>query len=165
MRHPTEHGQRRTLSQFPNNGRGSDRIRALEQEFRELRQANSILRKASAYFCPGRVRPPVPAMIAVIDAHREVHGIQPICNLLPIAHRPIASMSPAVRSGAATGSCAAGRCAEAGDPSRLHREFWRLRRARGLASAQARRLRGRAMHGGTADAHARARRGHLGAGR
>jgi transposase len=30
----------------------SERIRALEREVRELRQANEILRKASAYFAP-----------------------------------------------------------------------------------------------------------------
>lgn len=30
--------------------RGADRIKALERENRELRQANEILRKASAYF-------------------------------------------------------------------------------------------------------------------
>ena len=38
------------------------RIKALEREVRELRQANEILRKASAYFAPGGARPPVQAM-------------------------------------------------------------------------------------------------------
>ncbi|MGC1762003.1 MAG: IS3 family transposase [Pseudolabrys sp.] len=63
----------------------SDRLKALERENRELRQANEILRKASAYFCPGGARPPVQAMIAFIDDHREVHGVEPICKVLPIA--------------------------------------------------------------------------------
>src|SRR3712207_1448687 len=36
-------------------------------------------------FCPGGARPPLEAMIAFIDDHREVHGVEPICRLLPIA--------------------------------------------------------------------------------
>src|SRR5204862_6326470 len=36
-------------------------------------------------FCPGGARPPVQAMIAFIDDHREAHGIEPICRVLPIA--------------------------------------------------------------------------------
>jgi transposase len=31
------------------------RLKALERENRELRQANEILPKASAYFCPGQI--------------------------------------------------------------------------------------------------------------
>ncbi|HEY0311201.1 MAG TPA: IS3 family transposase [Allosphingosinicella sp.] len=62
-----------------------ERIKALEREVRELRQANEILRKASAYFCDGGARPPVPVMIAFIDDHRAVYGVEPICRVLPIA--------------------------------------------------------------------------------
>ncbi|HSH77236.1 MAG TPA: IS3 family transposase [Herpetosiphonaceae bacterium] len=62
-----------------------ERIKALERENRELRQANEILRKASAYFCSGGARPPVEAMIAFIDEHRGVDGVEPICKVLPIA--------------------------------------------------------------------------------
>ncbi|TXM97043.1 IS3 family transposase [Methylobacterium sp. WL64] len=62
-----------------------ERIKALEREVRELRQANEILRKASAYFCPGGARPPVQAMIAFIDDHRGAYGVEPICRVLPIA--------------------------------------------------------------------------------
>ncbi|AWN41553.1 IS3 family transposase [Methylobacterium durans] len=62
-----------------------ERIKALEQENRELRQANEILRKASAYFCSGGARPPVPVMIAFIDDHRATYGVEPICRVLPIA--------------------------------------------------------------------------------
>src|SRR5215204_2777300 len=36
-------------------------------------------------FCPGGARPPVQAMIAFIDAHRAVYGVEPICRVLPIA--------------------------------------------------------------------------------
>jgi hypothetical protein len=33
-------------------------------------------------------------MIAFIDDHREADGVEPICNVLPIAHRPTTAMSP-----------------------------------------------------------------------
>src|SRR5918997_2579239 len=36
-------------------------------------------------FCPGGARPPLEAMIAFIDDHREAYGVEPICRLLPIA--------------------------------------------------------------------------------
>ena len=62
-----------------------ERIKALERENRELRQANEILRKASRVFCDGGARPPVQAMIAFIDEHRAVYGVEPICRVLPIA--------------------------------------------------------------------------------
>ena len=48
----------------------ADKVKALEREVRELRQANEILRKASAYFAHG---------------NRDVHGVEPICRVLPIA--------------------------------------------------------------------------------
>ena len=35
--------------------------------------------------CPGGARPPVQAMIAFIDDHRQAHGVEPICKVLPIA--------------------------------------------------------------------------------
>ncbi|WP_146671363.1 IS3 family transposase [Thioclava sp. L04-15] len=63
----------------------ADRLKALERENRELRQANEILRKASAYFCDGGARPPVEVMVGFIDDHREAHGVEPICRVLPIA--------------------------------------------------------------------------------
>ncbi|MGI8397510.1 IS3 family transposase [Agrobacterium deltaense] len=63
----------------------AEKMKALERENRELRQANEILRKASAYFCPGGARPPTEAMISFIDEHRTVLGVEPICRLLPIA--------------------------------------------------------------------------------
>ncbi|WP_420337040.1 IS3 family transposase [Roseibium sp.] len=63
----------------------AEKMKALERENRELRQANEILRKASAYFCPGGARPPTEAMISFIDEHRSVFGVEPICKVLPIA--------------------------------------------------------------------------------
>ena len=33
----------------------------------------------------GGARPPVQATIAFIDTHRKVHGVEPICRVLPIA--------------------------------------------------------------------------------
>ncbi|MCL4069407.1 IS3 family transposase [Pseudomonas sp. GX19020] len=63
----------------------AEKMRTLERENRELRQANEILRKASAYFCDGGARPPVEVMVSFIDAHRGMHGVEPICGLLQIA--------------------------------------------------------------------------------
>ncbi|MBW8637863.1 IS3 family transposase [Hoeflea sp. WL0058] len=63
----------------------AEKMKALERENRELRQANEILRKASAYFCPGGARPPIEAMISFIDEYRLAFGVEPICRLLPIA--------------------------------------------------------------------------------
>ena len=36
-------------------------------------------------FCDGGARPPVQAMIAFIDDHRDAYGVEPICKVLPIA--------------------------------------------------------------------------------
>ncbi|TAH64354.1 MAG: IS3 family transposase [Rhodopseudomonas palustris] len=63
----------------------AEKLKTLERENRELRQANEILRKASAYFCDGGARPPVQAMIDFIDDHRGAYGVEPICKVLPIA--------------------------------------------------------------------------------
>ena len=63
------------------------RLKALERENRELRQANEILRKASRLFCPGGARPPVQAMIAFIDDHREVAWGR--ADLQGVADRPL----------------------------------------------------------------------------
>jgi hypothetical protein len=74
----------------------AEKLKTLERENRELRQANEILRKASAYFAMAELDPPVQAMIAFIDDHREAHGVEPICKVLPIAPRPTTPMSPNV---------------------------------------------------------------------
>ena len=60
-------------------------MKALQRENRKLRQANDILRNASAYFCAGGARPPAEIMVAFIDEHRPEHGVEPICKMLPIA--------------------------------------------------------------------------------
>ena len=62
----------------------AERLKALELENRDLRQPmRSCARRA--LICPGGARPPVQAVIAFIDDHREAHGVEPICKLLPIA--------------------------------------------------------------------------------
>ncbi|HRK42729.1 MAG TPA: IS3 family transposase [Gemmobacter sp.] len=61
------------------------RIKELEREVRELRQANEILKKASAYFCPGGARPPVSQVTAFIEDHRGQFGVEPMCRILQIA--------------------------------------------------------------------------------
>ncbi|MDH2406872.1 IS3 family transposase [Bradyrhizobium sp. SSUT18] len=63
----------------------AEKLKALERENRELRQANEILRKASAYFAMAESSTAVQAMIAFIDDHRGAHGVEPICKVLPIA--------------------------------------------------------------------------------
>ena len=60
-----------------------ERIKALERENRELRQANEIA-QGIGVFCDGGARPPVEAMKAFIDDHRDVYGVE-ICRVLPIA--------------------------------------------------------------------------------
>ena len=48
----------------------AERIKRLEQENRELRRANEILNRASA-FCAGGVRPPTEVMVRFIEEHRD----------------------------------------------------------------------------------------------
>ena len=36
-------------------------------------------------FCPGGARPPTEVMVPFIDEHRDEHGVEPICEQLPIA--------------------------------------------------------------------------------
>lgn len=61
-----------------------ERIRQLEREARELRQANGILRKASAHFAR-RSSTAGSAMTAFVDEHRAAYGVEPICKVPPIA--------------------------------------------------------------------------------
>ncbi|XHC02103.1 IS3 family transposase [Seohaeicola saemankumensis] len=61
------------------------RIKELERENRELRQANEILKKASAYFGSGGARPPISQVTAFIEEHRGVYGVEPMCKMLQIA--------------------------------------------------------------------------------
>src|SRR2546430_16189000 len=51
----------------------ADRLKALEREMRELRQANEIL-QGVALFRPGGARPPLSEITAFVDAHRHDYG-------------------------------------------------------------------------------------------
>ena len=56
---------------------------------RELRQANEILRKASAYLAQAELD------IAFIgEDHRKAYGVEPIRKVLPSPHRPTMRISP-----------------------------------------------------------------------
>ncbi|MGW7528494.1 IS3 family transposase [Streptomyces sp. NPDC054783] len=56
-------------------------IKRLRAENAELRRANEILKAASG-FLRGRARPTVETLVAFIDAHRQVFGVEPICRVL-----------------------------------------------------------------------------------
>ncbi|MEU6231417.1 IS3 family transposase [Streptomyces sp. NPDC047042] len=56
-------------------------IKRLRTENAELRRANEILKAASG-FLRGRARPAVETLVAFIDAHRQVFGVEPICRVL-----------------------------------------------------------------------------------
>src|SRR5262245_61471207 len=73
-------GQRRVLMTDERT-----RLKQLERENFELRRANEVLKKASAYFAQAELVPPSAMMVAFIDAHREAYGVEPICAVVPIA--------------------------------------------------------------------------------
>ncbi len=108
-------------------------------------------------FRPGGARPPTEVMVAFIDDHRaELRGR---ADLRGAADRPVdvlRSEGPGGRSGAPAAAIAARRAAGGRDPARVRRELRRLRRPQGVAAARPRRDRGRPLHGGAADALARA---------
>ncbi|MFE7762847.1 IS3 family transposase [Streptomyces sp. NPDC057438] len=56
-------------------------IKRLRAENAELRRANEILKAASG-FLRGRARPALETLVAFIDAHRQVFGVEPICRVL-----------------------------------------------------------------------------------
>jgi hypothetical protein len=58
---------------------------ALERESLELRWVNEILRKASVYFTQAELDRRFKPRIALVDDHRGVCGVGPICKLLPTA--------------------------------------------------------------------------------
>ena len=74
-----------------------ERIKELEQEVRELRRVNAILKSASLDFLRGGARPPTALMVEFIDAHRDEFGVEPICGELPIAPSTYYDPSPARR--------------------------------------------------------------------
>ncbi|MGP5686898.1 IS3 family transposase [Psychrobacter glacincola] len=61
------------------------RIKELERENRELKQANEIIRKAAGFFRPGGARPLTKIMIQFIDDNKHHYGVELICRVLPIA--------------------------------------------------------------------------------
>jgi transposase-like protein len=62
-----------------------ERIKALEREVREQHLSERDPSQGIGVFRSGGSRPPVQEMIAFIDEHRAVHGVEPICTVLPIA--------------------------------------------------------------------------------
>ncbi|WP_235201571.1 IS3 family transposase [Microbacterium sp. CH12i] len=66
------------------------RLRELEQENRELRRANEILKRA-AFFLRGGARPPTSEVVRFIDENKNdvvegrPLGVEPICKLLQVA--------------------------------------------------------------------------------
>lgn len=99
-------------------------------------------------------------MIAFIDDHRVVHGVEPICKVLPIApstyyDRAAKRADPEKRSARARRDDAVG-----ADIGRVFVENFEVYGAQGLAAVAAGRSRRRPLHGGTADArHGHTRRG------
>jgi transposase-like protein len=70
-----------------------DRIITLEREARQLRQANEILRKASAYLAMVEARPPIEAMIAFINDHRELYEASRSAGCCESRRRPTVPVS------------------------------------------------------------------------
>ena len=63
----------------------AERLKALERGEPRPPAGQRDPAQGERLFCPGGARPPVQAMIAFIDDHREAHGVEPICKVLPIA--------------------------------------------------------------------------------
>ena len=70
------------------------RLKALERENRELRQANGDPAQGVGVFRPGGARPPTQAMIAFIDDHRGSMGSSRSARCCRSPHRPITPMPP-----------------------------------------------------------------------
>ncbi|WP_235020254.1 IS3 family transposase [Ruania rhizosphaerae] len=68
----------------------SERMKALEQENRELRRTNEILRRAASFF-GGGARPPLEEIVAFVEANKDDVvagrrlGVEPICKVLQMA--------------------------------------------------------------------------------
>src|SRR5512139_461 len=69
------------------------KLKALERENRELRRANEILRKASAYFAQAELDRRQQAMIALIHDHRGAYGVD-LAGCCRSPHRPTMHISP-----------------------------------------------------------------------
>ncbi|MCT1775490.1 IS3 family transposase [Brachybacterium sp. p3-SID957] len=68
----------------------AQRVKELEQEVRELRRANEVLKRA-AFFLRGGARPPLSEVVAFVDANKDDVvdcrrlGVELICRLLQVA--------------------------------------------------------------------------------
>lgn len=62
-----------------------DELRSYQRKNRALRQANDILRKASAFFAAADLERLTEEMIMFIDEHQKAIGVEAICRVLPIA--------------------------------------------------------------------------------
>ena len=63
-----------------------ERLKGLEREVRELRRANETADpEVCVGFLRGGARPPTDEMTRYIDANRARFGVEPICEVLPIA--------------------------------------------------------------------------------
>jgi transposase-like protein len=63
----------------------AERMKALERENRELAPGERDPSEGISVFCDGGVRPPVEVTVKFIGDHRGEHGVEPICDMLPIA--------------------------------------------------------------------------------
>ena len=131
------------------------RLKELERENRgvEARQRDSA--EGLRVFRAGGARPPAEVMVAFVDAHREAHGIEPICRQLAIApstyyrHKaPAGGRRPRAargRNGMTTCAWRSGACG-----TRISRCTARAR----CGSSSGARAYGGALHGAAADARA-----------
>src|SRR3954453_4689968 len=117
------------------------RVRELEQEVRELRRANDP--QAGRQFLRGGARPPVPQVVAFIDAHRDDVvegarlGVEPICRVLQVApstYYAVKTRPPSARA-CRDGELIPQLVALWEDNYRVYgaRELWRAARRAGLA--------------------------------
>jgi hypothetical protein len=67
------------------SGRWSGKSESCARRTRSPAFAGAGSAQGLGVFCDGGARPPLQAMIAFIDAHRDVSGVEPICRVLPIA--------------------------------------------------------------------------------
>ena len=130
-----------------------ERLKELERENRELRRANEILRKASAYFAQAELDRRREVMVAFIDEHRDVYGVEPICARA--ADRPVdvlRAQGPArsIPSSARRGPSATTRWCSRSSACGTRTIASTAPRRSGGSSARG--DRGRALHGGAADA-------------
>jgi len=134
-----------------------DRLKELEGENRELKRANEILRKASAFFAQAELDWQAPCADGSDGrVHRRAPGrLRGRADLRSAADRPVGLLrtpSQEGRSGALSASVSQGRGIVAGDQSSASREFRRLWCPEGLVAAAARRTAGGSLYSRAIDA-------------